>query len=251
MKFEAYKRPDVRDAVNQMCHRKCAYCESDMRGQQPGDIEHYRPKAKVAFLDVDGTRTEVAGYFWLAADWHNLVLACADCNRPRTQDVVDAKQQVVGKANWFPIANETLRAHFPHEVPNEPRLLIDPCVDEPSRHLVFNLDGTIDAKPQAGGGSCPMGKATIEVCGLHRVELMQARVSRLKLVRSTLRHVSRSLALGQEPDPEDLVDLEQFLQPDAEFSAFCRVLVWDQLGPIEPAITGRLLGMAPPAAKPT
>ena len=53
----------------------------------------------------------ISGYYWLAATWPNLLLSCADCNRPRTQDDCDGNARVIGKANFFPLVDETKRAN--------------------------------------------------------------------------------------------------------------------------------------------
>lgn len=51
---------------------KCAYCEDVIEGNQPGDVEHYRPKKEVRDIDnqiitrvKDGERFSHPGYYWL------------------------------------------------------------------------------------------------------------------------------------------------------------------------------------------
>jgi hypothetical protein len=71
-------------------HGKCAYCETDITAGQRGDVEHYRPKQRVMGEDgkplkVKGRRgkeIQHQGYYWLAYDWRNLLLACILCNQP-------------------------------------------------------------------------------------------------------------------------------------------------------------------------
>ena len=63
----------IRDALEEMFHSKCAYCEHKIATQ----IEHYRPKSEFPEL---------------AFTWSNLLLACPDCNGiksdqfPETED---------------------------------------------------------------------------------------------------------------------------------------------------------------------
>ena len=77
--FTRYKHDTVKEALEALFHGKCAYCESDYAGTQPVDIEHYRPKG-----EVEGV-PDHPGYWWLAAEWENLLPSCIDCNRKRRQ----------------------------------------------------------------------------------------------------------------------------------------------------------------------
>lgn len=60
-----YAHPEVRDALRQETHRKCAYCESHMEHVSPSHVEHIVPKSR---------RPE------LVCEWVNLTLACSVCN---------------------------------------------------------------------------------------------------------------------------------------------------------------------------
>lgn len=223
MVFEVYNAPSVKDALAKLFGRKCAYCESFLLGNQPGDVEHYRPKSKVAVRDANGKTAFKPGYFWLAAEWTNLLPACADCNRPRQQEIVDSRRRVVGKANWFPVADEKQRATGPRRIAFEPRLLIDPCVDDPDKHLEYTEAGEIAARSVRGKPSA-MGAATIETCGLSRVELMQRRAFHRRTVMSAIRHTLEALQQGRDPGL-DLEDLLALLDPKREYVGFTRYLV--------------------------
>ena len=108
--FKAYKKPDVVAALEAMFGQKCCYCESDYGAVAPTDIEHYRPKG--AILDPDG-KIRKPGYYWLAAEWTNLLPSCIDCNRERGHEYEDGRE-VTGKANKFPLVDETKRAAAPN-----------------------------------------------------------------------------------------------------------------------------------------
>jgi uncharacterized protein (TIGR02646 family) len=231
MDFAAYGRRDVRDRLDALFHFKCAYCESKVEATQAGAVEHYRPKGMVTVRGANGKAQSKPGYPWLAAEWHNLLLSCTDCNSPRKQQVKSLPQRTLGKANWFPLADERRRATTPARVAREPRLLLDPCVDAPERHLRFTPEG--DIQPRAvGGAPSAMGEATIETCGLARVGLMRARAAHKRGVLLAVRAIQRELAAGREPVPQDLDDLAAMLAPDAEYSAFARMLVQQELGPL-------------------
>lgn len=229
MKFQAYSSQPVKDALAKLFHRKCAYCESLLLGNQPGDVEHYRPKKKVRLEPSSGQRGEVAGYYWLAATWENLLSSCADCNRPRTQVIDGAGAEVRGKHDWFPLVNEAHRAKEAKGVKKEARLLLDPCVDDPAQHLVFDEDGSIDAK----GGSA-MGIATIRVCGLDRLELLQARAMQRESAEHLIRHVLEKLQRNECPDARDVDGLIKLMHPSRPFSAFVRHVVRSKLGALFP-----------------
>ncbi len=229
MAFAAYATQPVKDALGALFHRKCAYCESLLLGNQPGDVEHYRPKKKVRLEPTSGKTQEVAGYHWLAADWNNLLSSCADCNRPRKQEINAKGIEVRGKANWFPVKAEARRAKDAKGIKNEPRLLLDPCVDDPSRHLAFHQDGSISAKP----GSA-MGRATITVCGLDRLELLQARVMQRKFAEGLISNLLEKLAENKEPSEQDIENLLVFMAPTSPFSAYMKHVIGSRLSVLFP-----------------
>ena len=231
MTYTAYKKDGVGEALDELFNRKCAYCESLLAGQQPGDIEHYRPKAKVVYIDQHGIKHIVPNvYYWLAADWENLLLSCADCNRPRSQDLTDASERVIGKGNLFPLDDESKRASAAHQVSNEPCLLLNPCSDDPNLHLVFKLDCTIEPRLIDGGFS-RTGESTIQTCGLQRIELLQARASYMRGVHSAARCVAKAIADGIEPDARDIDDITYYMSPKSPYSAFAREVIRYHLAP--------------------
>ena len=150
--FSRYKSAAVKEALEQLFHGKCAYCESFYSSTQPVDVEHYRPKGKVEDDDSH------PGYWWLAMEWSNLLPSCIDCNRRRNQrtpkadrlDLVEltrtgdfnrARRLATGKACAFPLAGDGVRcAAPPGKEPDliaEKALLLDPTRDNPNDHLVF------------------------------------------------------------------------------------------------------------------
>lgn len=97
------------------------------------------------------------GYYWLAMDWDNLLVSCSRCNRSYKQ-------------NFFPLANESKRAKGPKEVVFEEPLLLNPCVDNPSEHLVFIDTGIVTFKEGSD-----KGEKSIDIYGLYRKELTDER----------------------------------------------------------------------------
>ena len=93
-----YAEPEVRAALEEMFHDKCAYCESHVSHVTTAHIEHFRPKGKPEFEH-------------LTFEWENLLLACPDCNSKHKKD------------------------QFPEDADGGP--LINPCEEEPSEHFSF------------------------------------------------------------------------------------------------------------------
>lgn len=228
--FEVYRSSDVKDALNAIFNFKCAYCESDVRATEPGDVEHFRPKGVITVREPDGMVGKRPGYPWLAAEWSNLLLSCTFCNRPNKHQVRALPKRTLGKANWFPLADELKRAAKPRAVAREPRLLLDPCVDKPEKHLDFTPDGDIRARVVSGVPSA-MGEATIETCGLARSGLMQARARHRRFVESAALDVRDALQAGRPPG-RALAQLIDLLDPSSEYLAFTRALLREQLGPV-------------------
>jgi uncharacterized protein (TIGR02646 family) len=128
---------------------KCAYCEAFALHVTSGDVEHYRPKAR-----VDG-EPDHPGYYWLAYDPQNLLPACEMCNRAR------------GKMNQFPVESGT-RANDPAGVPAERPLLLNPYLDAPQLHIRFAKTGHVE-------GCTEKGKVSVIVYRLKRGELRRKR----------------------------------------------------------------------------
>jgi uncharacterized protein (TIGR02646 family) len=175
---------------------KCAYCETDIVSNQPGDVEHFRPKGRVVDDNFKPVRvkyrrwgeTDHAGYYWLAYDWDNLFPSCIDCNRYRKHGTgADAG---AGKADRFPV--EGPRALEPDDELKESALLINPSIDDPAAHLQFLDTGEIVAVTAKG-------KQTLQHLGLNRREgLLKARKIAFGSARSLLKDYYSAVANESE-----------------------------------------------------
>jgi len=233
--FAVYGDPLLREAINNIYGYKCAYCESDFGATQPVAVEHYRPKGEVI---EDGKRVKPA-YYWLAADWENLLPSCTDCNSPRKQvDTADGKKRVRGKGNHFPLERGSRRARSPGKERDERPLLLHPERDQPDAHLEFLTEdgraGLIRAS-LVGGQSSEKGLQSIEVYALDRPGLQQTRqkvasklLSHLRnTVASSQRHLANpaDAALKAEYD-ENLADLKRcYLDTGNAYCAMARQIV--------------------------
>lgn len=145
--------PDVRNSLREVFANKCAYCESDLTTGSSENVDHFRP------VRVGHERSELQRehyYSWLAYEWGNLYLVCSHCN--------------ISKGNQFPVKgsrapllsslDEVRRLERPH--------LLDPCHDDPDRHLNFYWNGEVR-------GWTERGVTTVEILRLNRDELVEKR----------------------------------------------------------------------------
>jgi uncharacterized protein (TIGR02646 family) len=161
-------RSVVNDALVELFHNKCAFCESPLGATSRPDLEQFRPKRGA--MNLDGQRSP-DHYWWLAFDWNNLYPACPACNRTKgARFPVKDNQRAPLEAGW-----EDLRS--------EPALLLDPCFDHPGQHLIFSRDGTVaaahvdDLSPEERErfGTPTRGQVTIDTFGLNRTALVAER----------------------------------------------------------------------------
>lgn len=224
--FKAYKGNDVIAALQSAFGVKCAYCESRYGAVGPADIEHYRPKGAIEL--PDGT-LQKPGYFWLAADWTNLLPSCIDCNRERGHEYEDGSG-VTGKANQFPLVDESQRAAEPGKESGEEPYLLDPTVDDPDEHLEFIDDGLVRGALLDGGES-DRGNETIAVLGLRRPHLVGERRDRLLEVDRSVRRFGKA-AKRLDEDPTDsyarenleeaIEELKAAIHPSAQYAGMAR-----------------------------
>jgi hypothetical protein len=212
--FSAYKHPDVIRALTKLFYGKCAYCESNFAAVVPIDIEMFRPKGGVLESPTH------PGYWWLAMVWENLLPSCMDCNRVRDHAGIKS-----GKANRFPLEDETKRGFKPGGEKNEKPLLLDPCVDFPEDHLVFDPKGTVVS-------DTPRGQATISVLGLNRPGLVKARMGVARFIMPVVGKAEREIETnrlqgreGRKRIDEEVAKLRALCEPSEEFAALKRQLV--------------------------
>jgi len=248
--FNVYKRPEVRSALESLFHRKCAYCEGRYARFHPVDIEHWRPKGGII---VDGIFTW-PGYWWLAADWNNLLPSCIDCNRFRYHPVSNEKEdEGHGKENRFPIYLEEGRAG-PGEGTEEKEkpLLLHPCRDRPESYLnYFSEAGLVVPRKSLAGERLERASSSIEVYGLDRAELCEARRDYMTRV---LNQVDCTLqAFGEAKEHSERTSLRQALAEEvralcsmraatAEYSAVARAGADILLEDIRTWLVGTLAG---------
>ena len=185
---------------------KCAYCESRIIGNQPGDIDHYRPRREVTnedrspvTVDLNGGGTAPhPGYYWLAYEWSNLLYACSECNRINTKKHGGV---TVGKGSRFPVAGK--HATAPGGELNERPLLINPLIDEPDGHLSIDETGIITEQSERG-------EVSIRMLGLN---IRQSLITdRAKTIEDTVNSLHRYVALLSVEQTESTAKLQALAQ---------------------------------------
>ncbi len=197
-KSAIYGHASVKEALKTAQHGKCAFCESRITHVQYGDVEHFRPKK--GFLR--GKSLTRPGYYWLAYDWDNLLLACQICNQRH-------------KRNAFPLVRGSLRARS-HlgSIAKERPVFIHPGQEDPLNEIEFRKH-----VPYPRNGSV-RGHRTIRGLGLDRRELMEERAAHLESLK-TIVNLMRTCPPG--PERNQALDLlRRAQQPDAPFSSMVR-----------------------------
>ena len=212
--FTAYRHPSVRQALERLFHGKCAYCETPIVEAQPGDIDCYRPKAGV--MSANGELL-ASLYWWLASEWSNLYLVCPDCNRVSRRGSGDGNYH--GKGGRFPIEDERKRASnlaSAEQLIAEKPLLLDPCEPGVEQHLVFSADGLVSS-------STLRGVTTIEVLGLNRLALVDAR----RRVATMFENLINTIAQTSGESSSTLLreNVAEMLAPHAAYRTMCRQLL--------------------------
>lgn len=150
-----YGHANVKNALDDLQHGVCCYCESHYDVTGYGEVEHFRPKNGWQ-QDKEDKTLHQPGYYWLAYKWDNLMYACKKCNCKYKQ-------------NYFPLEDPSKRfkpsrANLSQEKP----LLINPYEEQhPEDHLTFK-GPIIEAKTAKGA-------ASIIYYGLDRDELDEER----------------------------------------------------------------------------
>lgn len=200
-----YRDPTVKQALIAAQHGKCCFCERKIGGE--GDVEHFRPKA--SFCQGAGFPLERPGYYWLAYEWDNLLLACSTCNQRF-------------KKNYFPLVDPVRRAkNHRGDVAQEEPLFINPAEEDPARLIGFRQEVAY-----AIGGN-RRAKETIQTLGLNRENLSEERrdhLDHLVFVRRVL-ELERKYARTEE-GRQVLKEARTFLQnavlDTARFAAMTR-----------------------------
>jgi uncharacterized protein (TIGR02646 family) len=214
VEFQLYGEETVREALRKLFNYKCAYCESRVLQVSYFHIEHWRPKGGVKGI------SQHKGYYWLASDWDNLLLACPQCNSQGN------------KGNRFPLVAGSTYAYNSkenHKLLEKP-LLINPCETNPKSHFTYTLLGAIQ-------GATDEGKASVDVYGLDREWLTVERMAWAKVVKRYLDDILDSISdTLRNPEREaeyrcridgKTCDLKEYVSSGFQYSAMTRYIIED------------------------
>ena len=253
--FTAYKNTAIRDALRDLFHNKCAYCESRIAGAYDGDVEHYRPKGKVT--DAEKAGVTHPGYWWLGMRWENLVLGCAHCNQTRHQIIfqdgmseAEARALIeagvtllVGKLDAFPTEDSKWVVRHTDDVATEKPLLLDPTSVDPMAHLEWVVNGDLSTVRPRNGSL--VGRTSIDIFGLNRRRLTEDRMYHLRSLKRRGNEVVRLLNEATAAPDDAVADahqaaalgqielLKQDCADDQPFAALARAYVADLIRTID------------------
>lgn len=167
-----YKVKDIKDALDIIYNKKCAYCES---GIEDRHVEHYRPKST---------------YYWLAYSWDNLLIACSTCNSKKLAkfDILATKVKFRRGSKIILNINSLSERYNAAEQPK----LVNPEIFDPSPYLVFDILGKISS-------THTNVDYTIETCKLNRTELKD---KRKKLINDFREALEAEITLLKNPDDQ-------------------------------------------------
>jgi len=191
-----YKQQDTKNALKNIYHQKCAFCEQKITEcidnkleDCSSTVEHYRPKSR---------------YYWLAYSWDNLLWCCRKCNQNKANKFETVKSQVEYEESFKDKIHISTKNYQEIEEPK----MIHPELESVIDKLNF-YDGII-------GSDDERVKYTIETCGLDRDNLNEAR----KTIIDDFIKVIIDKKLKNEPITNVLQELlSDFKKEEKEFIA--------------------------------
>jgi len=238
--FKIYRDISVKKKLIELCNSKCAYCESTFLKTYVGDIEHFRPKGEIEELKATGNSKP--GYYWLAADWDNLLLSCRNCNQKSKQSTIQVQEaKSMGKMNQFPLFDEKKRARSHKDnLKNEEkvRLLLNPCVEDPENYFTYDINSGIIKSKKRSAFLKQRALSSIKVFALQRVPLVQDREKKAILISAQMQRVEEALFNYNDfiNDPvrskrfskilhREIEALQGFLLPNEEYLGLARQMI--------------------------
>ncbi|MDH0863494.1 hypothetical protein [Mitsuaria sp. GD03876] len=210
------------DFLMSLTGNHCAYCET-LISSSPPELEHFRPKARVADAKARKEGEVHPGYWWLAYTWTNMLPACIDCNRQRRHG---EEKELAGKGDRFPLADERHRAWAPEDdLRSEHPLLLDPLAPgfDWDDHVVCNEDGFFQARSEEGA-------RTIALLGLNQRELLlEQRGIALHNARVWMENYVLALAGGRRMSSFEMNQLTRMWFGTSDFGSFTQRVLKQKL----------------------
>ncbi|MCP4215167.1 MAG: TIGR02646 family protein [bacterium] len=177
---------DVKGELHTYQNGKCCYCERYRDPEQDSDVEHFRPKGRVAEDDAH------PGYWWLAYEWDNLFFSCKSCNERYKKDM-------------FPLLPDGQRVdNDKADLTLEKPVLIHPVEDDPEEYIGFDwqIDYGIIVKA-VGLDAEGRGNSTVkELTAINKKTVMEERA---RLI-SGLQLLARNTTFAIHSDNQALLE---------------------------------------------
>ncbi len=209
---------------------KCAYCEAPTATVAHGDVEHFRPKDY---------------YWWLAYCYDNYLFSCQICNETYKgkEFPLAGKQKPMCPRPYAGLGEAEKRAYAAGLAPDplddpgvtkfaadcraEGYLLLNPYLDDPDRHFIWEADAVtkkVWVRPN-GKAAIPYHRAAETYYGLNRDELLNERW-RVYLLLETYAESYREPRLEGTSVHDKIADrLLEMTDPKAPFAGMCRYFV--------------------------
>lgn len=145
---------------------KCWYCETRCT-RDDNAVDHFRPKGGVR--DAEEPHS---GYRWLAFDYRNFRYSCRFCNERR----VNVQGGTAGgKADRFPLLDESKRVYTDGPCDDEQPVLLDPCDPTDWRLLGCKLENGKPCSTSQDAVEQRRVEESIEILHLHHEPTCKAR----------------------------------------------------------------------------
>lgn len=203
-KSSIWLRDDVRLTLHRYQNGKCCYCERKREPKREPDIEHFRPKGKIA------EDRRKAGYWWLAYEWSNLYFSCKPCN----EDF---------KKTHFPLRSTGVRARkATADLTLEKPILPDPGIEDPELLIGYDWDVQLEeAWPIPRNRE--RGGAIIEILGLDRELLNGERGALIALLAPIAQMMHCALHLGNQAlERRSALQIARQTRRNQQFAGFRR-----------------------------
>lgn len=237
--FRAYSQPPVRRSIEKLTNNRCAYCGTkDARNTV--QIEHFRPKQE---LITDRETSIKPGYYWLAAEWGNLLPACQYCNISKNSEVIENNTLVdkkFGKGNYFSVLLEDRASPLLiNREAAELALLFDPCIDDPNELFIYVQDniggeGYLIVQPNIDmidPYKIAKAKYSISILGLNHPVLAKKRLDKVIGCSRAIEELKNKLNTNANEDllKKGTLDILEFvsINRNSSFVGLCRRLATD------------------------
>lgn len=215
---------DLKDNLAKLSHEKCWYCETKIL-RSDNAVDHFRPKNRV----FDASRPH-NGYTWLAFEVSNFRYSCTWCNSHRKDQEHGTSG---GKADRFPLIDESKRVYVAGPTDGESPVLLDPIDPEDYELLTFDEAGQPLARYREEDDVRKLrAEESIKIYHLHEKGLCEERrklgvklVSEIQEAKRLFIALARGEANLRSSFKNCLKQIRRYLTPDAPYTGFAHAIL--------------------------